>query len=68
MAVLVLAEHDNAELNVATLHAVAAASEIDSDVHILVAGQSCGAVADAAARVDGVTKVLVADDGAYANL
>jgi electron transfer flavoprotein alpha subunit len=68
MAVLVFAEHDNAELNVATLHAVAAASQIDSDVHVLVAGQGCGAVAEAAALIAGVSKVLLADDGAYANL
>ncbi len=68
MAVLVFAEHDNAELNVATLHAVAAASQMDSDVHVLVAGQGCGAVAEAAAQVSDVSKVLVADDGALANL
>ncbi len=67
MAVLVFAEHDDAELNVATLHVVTAAREIDADVHILVAGQGCGGVAEAAAQVAGVAKVLVADDAVYAN-
>ena len=68
MAVLVFAEHDNESLNVATLHAVTAAAEIDAEVHVLVAGQDCGAVAEAAARVAGVAKVLLADDPAYTNM
>ena len=67
MAVLVYAEHDNAELNEATLRAIGAAAAIDSDIHVLVAGAGCGGVAEAAARVSGVTKVLVADDDAYAH-
>ena len=67
MAVLVYAEHDNAELNEATLRAIGAAAAIDSDIHVLVAGAGCGGVAEAAARVSGVTKVLVADDAAYAH-
>ncbi len=61
MAALVIAEHDNSELKAATLHTVTAAAAIDSDVHVLVAGQGCGAVAEAAAKVAGVTKVLVAE-------
>jgi electron transfer flavoprotein alpha subunit len=69
MSVLVIAEHDNSALKAATLHAVTAAREIadkeGSDVHILVAGSGCGAVAEAAAQVAGVEKVLVADDPAY---
>ena len=68
MAVLVFSEYDNESLNVATLHAVTAAAEIDAEVHVLVAGQDCGAVAEAAARVAGVAKVLLADDPAYTNL
>ena len=67
MTVLVFAEHDNTELNIATLHVVTAAGQIDADVHILVAGQGCGGVAEAAAQVAGVAKVLVADDAVYAN-
>jgi len=62
MSVLVLAEHDNAELKAPTLNTVSAALALDSDVHVLVAGAGCSAVADAAAKVAGVTKVLCADD------
>src|SRR6202048_2279161 len=66
MAALVVAEHDNAALKPATLNAVAAAKEIaGEDVDILVAGKDCGAVAETAAAVAGVRKVLLADDGAY---
>src|SRR5258707_4637529 len=69
MAVLVIAEHDNKTLKAATLNAVAAASEISKvgggDVNILVAGKDCRAIADAAAQIPGVAKVLLADDAAY---
>ena len=61
MTNLVIAEHDNSSLKPATLNAVAAAAQIGGDVHILVAGKGAQAVADAAAKVAGVTKVLVAD-------
>jgi electron transfer flavoprotein alpha subunit len=61
VAVLVLAEHDNKALKSATLHAVTAAAKIDADVAILVAGQGCRAVAEAAAKVAGVRKVLLAE-------
>ena len=67
MAILVLAEHDNASLKPATLNTVAAAVKIGGDIHILVAGQGCGAVAAAAAKVAGVAKVLVADAAPYAD-
>ena len=67
MSVLVLAEHNNAELNPATLNTIAAASQIGGDIHVLVAGSDCGAVADAAAAIAGVTKVLVADAAEYEN-
>ena len=65
MSVLVIAEHDNATLKAATRNAVAAAAEIDADVHVLVAGDGCSPAAEAAARVAGVAKVLVAEDAAY---
>ncbi len=61
MAVLVIAEHDNASLKGSTFNTVAAALECGGEVHVLVAGQSCGAVAEAAAKIAGVNKVLVAD-------
>jgi electron transfer flavoprotein alpha subunit len=66
MSVLVYAEHDNAALKDATLAVVSAAAKL-GEVHVLVAGSGCGAVADAAAKVAGVAKVLKADDAAYAN-
>ncbi|WP_432784979.1 Electron transfer flavoprotein subunit alpha [Oligella sp. MSHR50489EDL] len=61
MTNLVIAEHDNSSLKPATLNAVAAAAKIGGDVHILVAGKGAQAVADAAAKVAGVSKVLLAD-------
>lgn len=66
MTVLVVAEHDNAALKSATLHAVTAGAKL-GDVHLLVAGSGCAPVADAAAKVAGVAKVLVADAPAYAH-
>lgn len=66
MSVLVLAEHDNSELKPATLHAVTAAAEL-GEVHVLVAGSGCAAPADAAAKVNGVSKVLKADNPLYGN-
>src|SRR6516162_1366698 len=66
MAALVVAEHDNAAVKPATLNAIAAAKEIAGpEVDILVAGKDCRAVAEAAAQIAGVRKVLLADDGAY---
>ncbi len=67
MAVLVIAEHDNSVLKDATLNTVTAAGELGGEVHVLVAGADCGAVADAAARIAGVAKVLKADDPALAH-
>ncbi|WP_338592470.1 FAD-binding protein [Shewanella khirikhana] len=66
MSILVLAEHDNASLKLDTAKVVSAAKAIGGDIHLLVAGHNCGAVADAAAAIDGVAKVLVADNAAYA--
>ena len=69
MSVLVLAEHDNASLKDATLNAVSAAKALagfaGGDVHVLVAGKGAQPAADAAAKIQGVAKVLLADDAAY---
>jgi len=65
MASLVLAEHDNSALKDATHKTVSAAAQISTPVHVLVAGENCGAVADAAARIAGVEKVLLADAAIY---
>jgi electron transfer flavoprotein alpha subunit len=67
MAILVIAEHDNAHLKPATLNVVTAAQKIGGDIHVLVAGSGCKPVADAAAQVAGVAKVLLADDAALAH-
>ncbi|MBK8522775.1 MAG: electron transfer flavoprotein subunit alpha/FixB family protein [Betaproteobacteria bacterium] len=67
MAILVIAEHDNASLQPATLNAVSAAVKIGGDIHVLVAGSGCGAAAEAAAKVAGVAKVKVADAAHYAD-
>ena len=67
MSILVIAEHDNAVLKAATLNTVAAAAQLGSDITVLVAGHGCGAVAEAAAQVAGVSKVLIADAPYYAH-
>jgi electron transfer flavoprotein alpha subunit len=67
MAILLLAEHSNSALGGATAKALTAAKEIGSDVHVLVAGQNCAAAAEAASKLAGVTKVLVADAPHLAN-
>lgn len=67
MSVLVVAEHNNATLNPVTLAVVAAAQKIGGDITVLVAGAGCAAVADQAAKVAGVSKVLLADNAAYAH-
>ncbi|MBX9913224.1 MAG: FAD-binding protein [Pseudomonadaceae bacterium] len=67
MTILVIAEHSNAAIAGATLNTVAAAKAIGGDIHVLVAGSACGAAAEAAAKIAGVTKVLVADNAAYAH-
>ncbi|MGL1829164.1 UNVERIFIED_CONTAM: electron transfer flavoprotein subunit alpha/FixB family protein [Acinetobacter sp. HSTU-ASm16] len=65
MSILVIAEHDNKTLNGATLNVVAAAQKIGGDIAVLVAGAGAQAVADAAAKIAGVSKVLLADNGVY---
>lgn len=67
MSILVIAEHDNQTLNSATLNVVAAAQKIGGDITVLVAGAGAQAVADAAAKVAGVSKVLFDDNAAYAH-
>ena len=66
MAVLVVAEQGS-PFKVATLHAVTAGVALGGELHVLVAGKDCAAVAEAAAKVAGVTKVLVADSAEYAH-
>ena len=65
MAILVLAEHDNASLKLDTAKTVAAAKAIGGDIHVLVVGSNCGDVADSAKTLTGVSKVLVADSAEY---
>lgn len=67
MSILVIAEHDNTELKSATLNTVAAAKQLGQDIHLLVAGSQASAVAQAAAQIDGVAKVLLADAEPLAN-
>lgn len=67
MSILVIADHNNQVLNGATLNVVAATQKIGGDITVLVAGSGAQAVADAAAKVAGVSKVLLADNAAYAN-
>ncbi|MGN8136814.1 electron transfer flavoprotein subunit alpha/FixB family protein [Paraburkholderia sp. 22099] len=61
MTNLVLAEHDNASIKPATLNTIAAAQKIGGDIHVLVAGSNAQAAADEAAKIAGVSKVLLAD-------
>ena len=68
MTCLVLADHDNTTLRDATARAIGAALKLDNDVHVLVAGAGCHAAAEAAARLAGVRKVLIADAPAYDHL
>ncbi|MBG22421.1 MAG: electron transfer flavoprotein subunit alpha [Idiomarinaceae bacterium] len=65
MSILVIAEHDNNELNPATLKTLAAAKAIGGDIDVLVAGEGCQAVADEVAKAQGVNKVRLADNAAY---
>ncbi|WP_169393432.1 MULTISPECIES: electron transfer flavoprotein subunit alpha/FixB family protein [Psychrobacter] len=65
MAILVYGEHDNVSLKKATLNTIAAAKQMGDEVHVLVAGSNNQAVAAAAAKAEGVSKVLVADNAAY---
>ncbi len=65
MSTLVVADHDNSALSDATAKVVSAALQLGNPVSVLVAGQNCGAVAEACAKLEGIAKVLVADDAIY---
>ena len=67
MVALVIAEHDNASLKPSTHHTVTAAAQCGGEVHVLVAGSNCGAAAEQAAQIAGVSKVLVADAPQFAD-
>lgn len=67
MTVLVIAEHDNASLKSSTLHTITAAAQCGGDVHVLIAGHKANAVAEAAAKIVGVAKVLLADGAQFAD-
>ncbi len=67
MTTLVIADHNNKALNDATAKTVTAATKLGGDVHVLVIGHDCAAAGEAAAKLDGVKKVLVADDALYAH-
>src|SRR6187402_2916147 len=67
MSVLVLAEHDNTAIKSATLNTVSAATELDNQVVVLIGGHQCAGAAESAARIEGVSKVLVADAAHYAH-
>lgn len=68
MTTLLLAEHDNRSLKDATNKALTAAKALGADVHVLVAGKDCRPAAEAAARLDGVKKVLIADAAPYEHM
>jgi electron transfer flavoprotein alpha subunit len=68
MTALLLAEHDNKTLKDATAKALTAAKALGGDVHVLVAGKDCRGAADAAAKLDGVAKVLIADAAPYEHM
>jgi len=67
MTALVVAEHNNQELKPVTLNTVTAALGLDQEVHILIAGNACSSVAEEAAKVSGVAKVLLVESSAYEN-
>lgn len=62
MSILVIADHNNEHLNVATLSTISAANELNNDVDVLVAGKNCQTVADAVSKAQGVKRVLLCDD------
>jgi electron transfer flavoprotein alpha subunit len=65
MSVLIIADHDNANIKSATLNSVTAAKQLGDELHLLVAGSGCRSVAEKAAQIDGINKVLVCDAAAY---
>ena len=67
MTALVIAEHNNQELKPVTLNTVTAALELDQDLHILVAGANCSGIAETAAKIEGISKVILTDSVEYEN-
>ena len=67
MTTLVISEHDNSELKGATLNTITAAQKLDDEIHLLVAGSNCNSVAESAATIEGVSKVLYVDSPEYEN-
>ena len=67
MSILVIAEHDNSSIKDATLSTITAAKKLGDDITVLIGGQECGDAANAAAKIDGVAKVLKADDASLAH-
>src|SRR5262249_10909713 len=67
MTTLIVAEHNDGTLNGATAKALTAAKALGAEVHVLVVGQNCKPAAEAAAKLEGVAKVLIADDARYAH-
>jgi len=67
MSILVIADHDNGSIKPVTLNVLNAAKQIGGDIDVLVAGEGCGAAAEAAAQAEGVAKVILADNAAYAH-
>ena len=67
MSILVFCDHDNGQFGAATLNAVSAAQQIGGDIHLLVAGDTSGTIANEASAIAGVAKVLVADGAEYAH-
>jgi electron transfer flavoprotein alpha subunit len=67
MSILVIAEHNNSSIKAATLNTVTAAAKIGGEIHLLIAGSGCAAVADSATKIAGVSKVLLADAAHYAD-
>ncbi|MGJ8581575.1 MAG: electron transfer flavoprotein subunit alpha/FixB family protein, partial [Psychromonas sp.] len=65
MTTLIIAEHDNSSLKEITLNTITAAIEIGGDIDLLIAGEHCAEAAQAAAKVSGITRVLVADQSCY---
>ncbi|MDN2664582.1 FAD-binding protein [Psychromonas sp. 14N.309.X.WAT.B.A12] len=65
MTILIIAEHDNSSLKEITLNTITAATQIGGDIDLLIAGEDCAAAAEAAAKISGVTRVLVADQACY---
>ena len=67
MTTLVISEHDNSELKGATLNTVSAAQNLNDEIHLLVVGSNCNSVAESAAKIEGVSKVLYVDSPEYEN-